>query len=261
MLRAAKIAEIVQAVSLGLWLGVIVMSVVVAAQVFPLMRELDPQLGAYPLFDGDHSPLAGGRVAAAVFVFADVFGFVCLMLSGVATVIWIMGSRARRPVAAAVRATLLMALVAVFGYHLIVHGSALNGETRAYWAAAEAGETEVAEKHRAVIRDMHPMSRNLMAGTMMIGLASLVTGLWCLATAEGTRHWAPGTGQDTKSTGEGGPSANVGSSAVRKPSGQSVVRPQTKEEFNAKSTKSAKSAKGEIRQEMTRKTDPGEGAA
>ena len=184
MLRAVKIAEIVQAVSLGLWLGVMLMSVVVAAQVFPLMRELDPSLGAYPLFEGDHSPLAGGRVAAAVFVFADVFGFVCLLLSGAATVVWIMGTRAARPVAAAVRATLLIALVSVFGYHLIVHGSALNAETRAYWAAADAGQTEAAEEHRVVIRDMHPTSRNLMAGTMLIGLASLVTGLWCFATVD-----------------------------------------------------------------------------
>ena len=202
MSKAVKIAEIVQALSLGLWLGVMVMSVVVAAQVFPLMRELDPQLGAYPLFEGDHSPLAGGRVAASAFVFADVFGFVCLMLSGVATVVWMVGTRAQRPVAAAVRATLLMALVAVFGYHLIVHGSALNGETRVYWAAAEAGETEIAERQRDVIREMHPMSRNLMAGTMVIGLASLVTGLWCLATAEATIGNGVASGNGKKGKGE-----------------------------------------------------------
>lgn len=200
-MKATKIAEIVQAVTLGVWIGATVMSAVVAAQVFPLMRDLDPQLGAYPLFEGDHSPLAGGKVAAPVFMVADVVGFVCLIASGVATVVWIMGERGRRPKAAAVRATLLLALVCVFGYHLIVHGSALNDATRAYWAAAEAGETTAAEQHRIVIRDMHPMSRNLMSGTILIAMASLVSGLWCLATADDqTGHGADQTAKKPKTS-------------------------------------------------------------
>jgi small-conductance mechanosensitive channel len=199
MPKATRIAEITQAITLGIWIGVMVMSAVVAAQVFPLMRELDPTLGAYPLFAGDHAPLAGGRVAAQVFLVADVVGFVCLILSGIATVVWIASERTARPVATAIRATLLLAIVVVFGYHLIVHGSALNEETRAYWAAADAGQTEIAEQHRAVIRDMHPMSRNLLSGTVILALASLVTGLWCLAS--------PRDPTDINDTEEGGPSA------------------------------------------------------
>ncbi len=208
MPRATRIAEIVQAITLGLWIGVMVMSAVVAAQVFPLMRELDPTLGAYPLFTGDHAPLAGGRVAAQVFLVADVIGFVCLVLSGIATVVWIARERGARPAAAAIRATLLLAIVLVFGYHLIVHGSALNQETRAYWAMADAGQTVAAEQHRAVIRDMHPMSRNLLAGTIVLALASLVTGLWCLAT--------PRDPTDIKGAGQRGPSASEDSE--RRPS-------------------------------------------
>ena len=183
MRKSVRIAEIVHAVSLGVWLGVILTAAFAAASLFPVMRQLDPTLGAYPAFEGDHVPLAGGRIAVKIFLFADLAGFLCLMLAGLSTLVWILVEWPRRPKAAAIRSTLLLALVLVFGYNLIVHGSRLNERSKAYWSAAEAGHTEAAEQHRAAIRDMHPTSRNLMATTAVLALTSLLTGLWCVTTA------------------------------------------------------------------------------
>ena len=191
MTRSVRIAEIVHAVSLGVWLGVILTAAFAAAILFPIMRQLDPTLGAYPAFQGDHAPLAGGRIAARIFLFADLAGFICLMLAGLSTLVWTLVEWPRRPKPAAIRSTLLLALVLVFGYTLIVHGSRLNQRSNLYWAAADAGQTVAAEQHRSAIRDMHPTSRNLMATTAVLALASLLTGLWCATTAAPPTRDAP----------------------------------------------------------------------
>ena len=54
-------------VSSGVVFGVLAMTAVVAAVVFPKMRELDPTLPGYPAYDGAHWSLAAGIVAERVF--------------------------------------------------------------------------------------------------------------------------------------------------------------------------------------------------
>ena len=59
--------EVVHIVALSAWFGAVGMSGVVAAVVFPAMGKMQPTLGAYPGYEGDHALLAGGLIAGKVF--------------------------------------------------------------------------------------------------------------------------------------------------------------------------------------------------
>lgn len=176
--------ETVHAVSLALWLGFVVAAGTFAALVFGVSKSLDPRLPEYEAYSGEHYLIIGGKMAQTVFFAADVVQFICAMLA-VLTLIALFKIRsgeARRP-AMVMRASSLVVAVASLAALLLIVNPKLVAATGAYWRAAKAGDMAGVLTHKAIAGDTHPYASALMATTALMVLASLVSGVWSLASA------------------------------------------------------------------------------
>ena len=144
----SRIAQITPLLALSVWLGAVAMSGVVAAIVFPLMRELEPTLGAYPNYEGDHALLAAGRVASKVFFAVDTIQFVCASLA-LATVV----------------------VLVVCGYSL----NTLARVLRVYWENAAAGNTVVADRFKDEFLAQHSKASNILGALALMVMVNIVS--------------------------------------------------------------------------------------
>lgn len=183
--RLAKLCHTVNVAAQGIWLGSLLMTGAVAATVFPLMRQLNPTLGAYPRFTGDHPVLAGGHVAAKAFLVNDIVQFVCaglaLLSLGVLIIIQLRrpvsqgGGRSPRVLA---RAVLFGLALAVFCVQFFMVAPAMDATLREFWLAAAEGNNAAAETLRARFASSHPVASTLMAATAGLLLISLLVSAW-----------------------------------------------------------------------------------
>ncbi|MEQ8769880.1 MAG: hypothetical protein RIB60_05160 [Phycisphaerales bacterium] len=174
-----RTAETTHLLAIAVWFGAVAMSAVVAAVVFPLMRDLDPTLGAYPAFEGDHAVLAGGHVGARVFLIADIVQFVCGLIV-LATTIALVGflKLPTRRWSSAIRITAVGGAVLVASYHVMVLAPRMDDNLKSYWTLAEHGETEQAEAARARFSADHPTASRTLSGTAALLLVAFVSGAW-----------------------------------------------------------------------------------
>ncbi|MFT5422727.1 MAG: hypothetical protein ACI89L_000492 [Phycisphaerales bacterium] len=179
--RLTRIAETLHLASLCVWLGAVVMSGVVAAVIFPLMRTLDPTLGAYPSFTGDHSNLAAGRIAARVFLISDAAQFASATLAlATMALLLVRGAITNRRWGHGVRVVSLAFAITTLSYHLMILGPRMDTSLHNYWAAAAAGDNAAAETARLAFSDDHPKaSRSLGILAVSVGVC-LVSGLWAV---------------------------------------------------------------------------------
>ncbi len=161
---------------LGLWAGALGLSAATAAIAFPEMKSLEPQLGAYSAYDGEHWVLAAGHVAAGVFGISRLVELGCLGLASVLLVAIALRGRMGRS-AMAPRLALLLALVALMGYRVGVLGARMDATLDEYWASAEAGDTETAAAARARFDADHGTATTTMAATLVLVLGSLGGGI------------------------------------------------------------------------------------
>lgn len=175
----ARVFECAHLVALALWLGVVVMSGVVAAVVFPLMKELDPTLAAYPLYTGEHAPLAAGRIAARVFLISDMAQYsagAVVLVTTIGLIGWLGWNPRHLPTA--VRALAVGAALLLVSYRVMVLAPRMDTTLRAYWDAAAAGRTEAAEASRAAFSADHPTASRVVSATAVAVLVALVAGAW-----------------------------------------------------------------------------------
>jgi len=174
-----RLLDTVHLTSLGLWLGTLVMTGVTAAILFPTIRDLDPHIPSFDSYSGEHWRIVAGKPANTLFFVSDIIGFACCILAMASLLggVVLLGERWRRR-SVGMRISVMTAAMCVFGYGFMVHAPAMNKEITAYWRAAEAGENQVAEKHRAAFGAMHPTSTKLMGVTTLLVLGSLVMGAW-----------------------------------------------------------------------------------
>jgi len=189
---AARVCECVHLLGLAVWFGAVSMSAVVAAVVFPLMRRLDPTLGKYPLYTGDHAMLAGGHVGNSVFFVADIVQFACAGLVLLTTILLVgfLGWPMKR-VATAVRLLAIGGALMVVSYHLMVLAPRMSENLHEYWALAEAGQTEQAEAARARFSADHPKARNTLTGTAGFVLVAFLAGVWVVQPRGGGEKRTP----------------------------------------------------------------------
>ncbi|MFG0307508.1 MAG: hypothetical protein ACF8Q5_15000 [Phycisphaerales bacterium JB040] len=194
-----RLSETLHLFSLALWLGAVVMSGVVAAVVFPLVRELDPTLGAYPEFTGDHANLAAGRIAARVFLIADGAQFAGAFLALVTvTALILRGAISNRRLAHGVRVVALAVALTSVSYQLLLLAPRMDRNLSAYWAAAEAGDNQAAETARLAFAEDHPTASRTLSITALAVATSLGFGLWsCQAPRVARREGAGGPGEAT----------------------------------------------------------------
>jgi hypothetical protein len=175
--RGVALLEALHAVGLAVVLGAAVMSGVVAAIVFPAMRELRPTLGLFEGFGGDHANLAAGWIAARVFAAADIGQFAGTVLA-LATVLGLVTiGRVPRTKGTGARVVLVCVVVTLVSYKLFVLGPRMDANLRAYWAAAQQGQTDRAESFRAAFAADHPGASRTIGATAIAALAALGVGV------------------------------------------------------------------------------------
>jgi len=171
--------EVVHAAGLALWMGVLVMSGVVAAVAFPTMKRLDPKLPGFEAV-GEHWKIAAGSVAFRVFTISDALQLVCVIVT-LATLGLGLSLRSKEPngvksVLLAGRAILMSVASGLVGYQLFVLGPRMSENIAKYWAFAREGKVELASAAQAAFEVDHPTASSVLYAT----LACVVVMLACV---------------------------------------------------------------------------------
>jgi small-conductance mechanosensitive channel len=150
-----------------------------AAMTFPTMKALDPTLGAYSQYSGEHWRLAGGEIASRVFLFADAVQFVCAALTAASTAFLAIDQvRRGRSMHMAARVLTTGLTLAIFCYAFFVVAPRMAVALKAYRAAAARGDLAEAEIHQAQFAAMHPTASALMIATAAGVLITLILAAW-----------------------------------------------------------------------------------
>lgn len=195
--------ESVHVLCLALWLGAVVMSGLVAAQVFSIMKDLEPRLASHEAYTGAHWRLAGGKIANGVFAVTDVVQFICAFLAGLAFagLVLTRGVSPRRVSTWLRGIGLSVAMASLMGLLLIVTPQ-LNRALMAYWSAAKAGNNDEAARFQALAGEIHPTASTLMGVTAVALLVSLLSATWSLG--KGSRAGSGAGDEMFGGTGDGG---------------------------------------------------------
>lgn len=190
------------ALAVAVWLGAVWMSGVVAATVFPEMRDLNPRLPGYAAYEGEHWRLAAGRVAARVFLAGDAIALVSAMIATVALLVSVLYYKACvRRGAGLVRVAGFVAAMALLGFQFSYLGPRMHPELARYWEAAAAGDNEAARAHLAAFDRHHPTASNVLIGMGLSLALTLVAGVWQATSASQPAasggHDGPGRARST----------------------------------------------------------------
>lgn len=176
----SRIAQIVHLVALSVWLGSVAMSGVVAAIVFPLMRTLDPTLGAYPDYQGDHAMLAAGRVASRVFFVVDSIQFVCASIALLTIVLLVATGYSLNTMSRVFRVIFLCMTLALLSYHLFLFMPSLEQTLTGYWELARQGETALADQFKDRFLESHSSASRILGGLTIMVLINIILAGWTL---------------------------------------------------------------------------------
>ena len=182
-----RLCELAHAASLAAWFAAVVGAGLTAALVFPEMKSLDPTLGAYPSYGGEHWRLGAGRIAARGFLIADAVQLAAAIVA-VATLVGSLLLRlpARR-VSTLLRALFTGGAATLLAVRFFYLAPRMNAPLRGYWEAAALGETERAEKLAADFGAYHGAASNIYTALALLTLAALLTAVWSIAMGDATR--------------------------------------------------------------------------
>lgn len=180
----SRVCQIVNLLALSVWLGSVAMSGVVAAKVFPLMRELQPTLASFPDYEGDHALLTAGQVASSIFFIVDTIQFICATLALGSLVALVVMGYSLNTLARVARVVLLCMTLALLSYHLFVFMPGFEGTLRAYWDFAHAGDTVQADALKDQFLQSHPTASRLIGGLTIMVLINIVVAGWTLTAGE-----------------------------------------------------------------------------
>ncbi|HED53961.1 MAG TPA: hypothetical protein ENJ00_07140 [Phycisphaerales bacterium] len=176
----------------GLWLGVLVMTGVSAAIIFPTMHRLNPNLPGFMGYTGEHWRLAAGHIAAPIFWVADAIQFGCALLCGLSLgIILISPAPWRQPVWSFVRLFALLVAIGLLAYSLLVLGPRMNANLAEFWLAAEAGDMPKAEAARALFDADHPKATTVMACSFVAVFVLLTVGIYAALGASAPNNPRP----------------------------------------------------------------------
>ncbi|MEM9166604.1 MAG: hypothetical protein AAGB48_06220 [Planctomycetota bacterium] len=158
--------EAVHIVAAGLWAGVVIATGAAAAIIFPTVRGLEPTVGTYPNYSGEHWRLLAGQVAARLFAVGDIVQFICAMLTGVSLAIIALqrDAWASRTIILA-RLTVYAAVLMLVAYAVLVLGHRMNTNLAEYWAAAKIGDNQTAASARQAFQKDHGPASAVMGST------------------------------------------------------------------------------------------------
>lgn len=182
MSTGRRIAEAIHIVSLGVWLGVLAMTGATAATVFPLMRELNPTLGAYPAYGGPHAPLAAGHVVSRAFAISDIVQLAGFVLAGGSLAVSALTGLSSRRVLSVFRIAVMIVLACTLAYQFAILNPRMQDNLAAYWSAAAAGEDGAAETARQAFAADHPTASRVMSANALLTFIALVAAAWSVTS-------------------------------------------------------------------------------
>ncbi len=180
----SRVLQIVNLIALSVWLGSVAMSGVVAAIVFPLMRTLEPTLGAYPDYEGDHALLAAGRVASRVFFTVDAIQFVCASIALATLALLVATGYSLNTLARVMRVLLLCMTLALLSYHIFFFMPALTQMLNGYWDFAAIGNTEQADVFKNRFLESHSSASRILGVLTLMVLINIALAAWTLTAPE-----------------------------------------------------------------------------
>jgi hypothetical protein len=190
--------ETVHLGALGIWAGFLGATVAFAANVFPIMKGLNPSLPEYAKYPQDHWKIAAGSVAQRGFLISDIVQFVCAILAvGTLGCLIALFGLPRRRTSTIVRACTLGLALACAASSIIIVSPQLNAAIRLKWAAAAAGDLAAVARHGEVVDLLHPISSKLLGGALVCVVLAFFSGLWgtCRGRAETGERAASATGR------------------------------------------------------------------
>ncbi len=177
-----RLCETIHLAAAGVWLGALLISGGVAAIIFRQMRDLDPELGKFGAYTGDHATLAAGYVQNEVFKLTDVTQFAAALACLATMIVLIAFYRLPlRSLGGAVRLVSLMAALSALSYSMLVLVMRMNENLRLFYTHAEAGENDLATQYLDAFNADHPTATNVFAAITIAVFVTFVSGLWNVA--------------------------------------------------------------------------------
>jgi len=131
------IFEEIHTVALSLLIGVVVMSGIFAAVLFPTMKRMDPLLPEFSTYTGEHWRVAAGRIASLVFLISSWIQGSLFACSLAALFLAPLAARVSRMRLATVAVTAMLLLVVIGVIFL-----PLQQMLHVYWDFAKQGDIE-----------------------------------------------------------------------------------------------------------------------
>ncbi len=179
---------------LAVWLGLLIMTGVAAATLFPMLKSLAPTLPEFALYTGDHWRIAGGQIANRLFTISDIAGVILIAAAAALLAISTYLRHLTYSALAARWASLMLPAIAM-AINLFVLHPRMGRTLTAFYAAAAAGQGPRADVLQTALDSDHPLSTALMVLLTASVLIALVVAAWSLPrTASSTRRIAVGGG-------------------------------------------------------------------
>ncbi len=159
--------------------GVIAMTAAAAAVLFPTIKQLDPTLASFAEYPTDHWRIVAGQPANMLFQICDALSLGLLAVAALTLALRISVRPRFQPSASGVvRIIALIALLAATAYGAFVLDARMNKTARAFWAAAEQGQVDEADRLRDAFAADHPKSTVAMTVRLSFALVAMGAGLW-----------------------------------------------------------------------------------
>lgn len=184
--RVSKLLSTVLVVGSGVAFGVVAMTGVVAAVVFPTVRDLDPTLPGYAGYGGTHWSLAAGVVAERVFR----IGFVLTGVALGAALLAVVGLSVRRRPLPIFRIGLCIVTVGLFLTHVAWLQPRMDDAATNYREAAGAGDDPTAIEAKSRFDALHPTASRLIGATALASLALFAVSAWQASAGAAPREVA-----------------------------------------------------------------------
>lgn len=195
-----RLAETVHLLGAAIWLSGLVMGGVVAAIIFSTTPELEPRLGLFERYEGDHANLLAGYIQNKVFFAGDVLQFVgaVLSLGSLVALVAFFKLPIRRPLGA-IRTVSLLSAITLLSYSLLLLSPRMAQNLETFYRHASAGENAQADAAREAFLADHPTATRTHSAIGALVLVVFLSGAWSVTGRLGVDRPSRAGGSDGSS--------------------------------------------------------------
>ncbi|MHC5025834.1 MAG: hypothetical protein ACYTGR_03635, partial [Planctomycetota bacterium] len=175
-MKSGRLVAVATWLCLAAWLSVLVAAAISATFTFAVLTHLDIDVSGLPWTDSaDHGRYAAGRVMEPIFFTVDLMqviaagGLVITLLARA-----IMQDPPWRGSLGLLRTIAVAIALGSFGGRAVLLTPKMNTELRAMWGAAEAGDIDTANVHRAAFDRYHPTASRLYQVTLFAVFGTII---------------------------------------------------------------------------------------